>query len=63
MQKWDQESHGPSRAESGEGHKGQQERLLQMQQQWKEDQGKYGLAFEWGGGPGDKDIKKAKELN
>lgn len=46
VQQQSQESQSPAGVESGEGYVGQQENLLQVYQQEKENWGKYGPAAE-----------------
>lgn len=48
------QSQSTSGIESGKKCEGQQEGLLQVHQQQKEDQGKCGPTAEWSRGPGDK---------
>lgn len=54
MQGYDEKGQGSLAAETGKGHQGQQEGLLQVVQQQKEDQEKCGASAESDGRPGNR---------
>lgn len=60
---WDQESQSPSGGESGEKCERQQEGLLHVHKQMKENEGKYWAAAEWCCSPAGKGHRKTKILN